>query len=169
MKYDETGVALVALETGASWPAWLGKPHPRTPNTVVEAQLAEEDVEAYVARVLHRITRGGAGSGAWKLGLIATNGKSDAVSVAARARIARALCAAMNGGGRGELLLVADGDIADDARHALLALAGTLVDELGQSCVNVRVRFADSTRESGVMPRVAKVEPQTEATLAGNL
>ncbi len=167
MLIDENGVALVALEAGAPWPSWLGRPHPLTPNTVVEAQLVEERADDYATRVLHRITKGGAGTGALKLGMIATNGDTDAGAVAARARIARALCRAMNHGEGGELILVADGELPDDARHTLLALAGALVDELGASSVNVRVRFPDDTRESGVMPSVAKVGA-VEATLAGN-
>lgn len=168
MLNDETGVALVALEAGASWPAWLGKPHPRTPNTVVEAQLAEETPEEYATRVLHRIARGDLGTGGLKMGLVATNGDNSGEALIARANIARALCAAMNRDGGGELLLVADGNVEDESRHGLLALAGTLIDELGGRSVNVRVRFREP--QSGVMRRVAKVglEPALEAALAGS-
>jgi hypothetical protein len=169
MLYDETGVALVALEAGASWPSWLGKPHPRTPNTVVEAQLVEESAGEYATRVLHRVARGGAGTGPLKLGLIATNGDSSEAATAARSKIARGLCAAMNQNGGGELLLVADGTMTEDARHSLLALAGTLIDQLGFGGVGVRVRFPDTERESGVMPRVARVEPPEESARISTL
>jgi len=157
MDYDEPGVSLVVMEAGASWPDWVGAHHAM--NSVVEAQPASELPEDFAARVTHRLMTLDPRSGPLVSGLIATNGDMDPASVRMRAQIARSACSAMASARGGELLLVTDERVADEVRHGLMSLAGTLCGELAGSDVSVRVRFPEARSESGVIRRAPVVAP----------
>jgi hypothetical protein len=144
-------MSIVVLEAGATWPSWLGEYQRLAPNAVVIAQAFAEPSEVFEARVLHRIEE--ASHEAWlrvRVGVIVVADQPDHDRTAHREPIARALLKAMGTTQEAELVL-AGGEDQETSRHGLLALAGSLCEELGGAHINVRVRFAGT---SGVIPAV---------------
>jgi hypothetical protein len=78
--------------------------------------------------------------------------------VALRRSVARALLKAMGTAQEAELVLAGDSEELEATRHELIALAGSLCEELSCARINVRVRF--SSGRSGVMRSVASSSPE---------
>jgi hypothetical protein len=69
----------------------------------------------------------------------------------------------MLGSAQGELVMTAEADIDDELRHELLALAGTLCDELHQTKITVSVRFSSKVPRSAVRLKAVVPRPIAEA------
>ena len=163
---DEALLSVVVLELGSSWPPWLAEYQQHAPNSVVIAQSSDESGAAFARRIWRKMEEIGARDSAIHAGLLVSNGALDEAAVSARGSICAALLRVMLQKQRGELVLATDLSAADDVRHSLFSLAGTLCDELRGTEVTVRVRF-DTVRPasatSGVRRSVAALA-ESEAT-----
>jgi hypothetical protein len=154
-------MSIVVLEAGAAWPAWLTEYQRLAPNAVVIAQAAPEAVEAFQERVLHRVAEAASsGNGRVRVGVIVSADSPAQDRLELRQRVARALLKAMGTSREAELVLAGDSEELEVSRHGLIALAGTLCEELGGTLVNVRVRFSNT--KSGVMRSVSPSNPDLE-------
>ncbi len=156
---DEALLSVVVLETGSSWPPWLGEYQKHAPNSVVVAQSAEESGSQFAQRIARRVDEIAAGDAAIHAALLVCNGALDEPSVVARRQMCACLLRVMVQKRQGELVLAADARAGDDFRHELFALAGTLCDELRGSEVSVRVRFGSGRPETGVSGVMKSVVP----------
>ena len=151
-------MSIVVLEAGAAWPSWLTEYQRLAPNAVVIAQAATEAADTFQARVLHRVAEAAANSGARvRVGVIVSVDSPTQERAMLRQNVARGLLKAMGTAHEAELVLAGDSEELDASRHQLLALAGTLCEELGGTLVNVRVRFSNT--KSGVMRAVSPSSP----------
>jgi hypothetical protein len=159
-------MSIVVLEAGATWPVWLAEYQRLAPNAVVIAQARAEPMDAFRARVVHRMEEAQHASGARVcVGVIVAAPVAGDEQLSFREGVARALLQLMGSGNEAELVLAGDGHDSDPARHELFAIAGSLCEELGGSKVNVRVRFSNS--KSGVMRSVDPSSPETELASKG--
>ena len=154
-------MSIVVLEAGAAWPSWLTEYQRLAPNAVVIAQAHSEAAESFQARVLHRVAEAINGSGARvRVGVIVSADSPDQDRLQLRQNVARGLLKLMPAGQEAELVLAGDSEELEASRHGLFELAGALCEELGGTCVNVRVRFSNG--KSGTMRSVAPSIPDTE-------
>lgn len=147
MHSDHNGVAFVAMEAGAAWPAWLAEPQAST--ACIETAFSSEAPNDFATRVVQRLLQIESRTGTPAQAVIATNGCVDEATASARARVARAIASSMAAAGRGELWLAADETVTGAGRAELLELAGELCEEHAE--LRVRVRFAPAQSESGVL------------------
>lgn len=144
MRGDEQTASIVVLETGASWPKLAQELQRRATHAIVESQPSSESSTAFTERVRARIAKLRAEGVALKYTVMAISDCAAGEQEHARQEIARTLIDAMRGG-EGELTFAASEHVADDVRHHLLSLAGSLVDELRGAPIGVRVRFTSSS------------------------
>jgi hypothetical protein len=163
MSSDTTPVSIVVMEAGAAWPRWFHGLDQQGANSVVQRQAEEETLEEFSSRVVHRIKEV-SGRGLVRLTVLACNESTTASVLASRYRIASALVRSMSRSGSGELVLAAEADIDDELRHELLALAGTLCDDLHGTSLNVRVLFSSRAPRSAVRLRVVVPPSAAEAS-----
>lgn len=162
MKAASHAVSIVALERGASWPAWVrGACHRRATDAVIEAQGEFELPAVFAQRVqkkLRELTERGA---TVRLAVIVTSGDGSASAEEMRRTLAKSALSAMGSKVEGELMLALEpGDkVVDDARHRLLALAGGLCEELRNYNVTLSVKFAGSLQQSGYLPALHAARP----------
>jgi hypothetical protein len=152
-------MSIVVLEAGAAWPPWLGEYQRLAPNAVVIAQASAEPSELFERRVLHRIAE--ASHDEWlrvRVGVVVCADQRGHDRSALRQNVARALLKAMGTAQEAELVLSGDAEELDASRHELIALAGTLCEELTGARINVRVRFSNG--RSGVMRSVTSSSPE---------
>lgn len=154
MRPDENAVAFIAMEAGASWPAWLSEGDGC--NVCVEAALGTEAPNEFATRVVQRLLQIESRTGTPVQAVIATNGSTDPPTAAARARVAQAIASSMSAAGQGELVIAADDNVADGARAQLFELAGELCEEHAE--LRVRVRFVPPESRSGVVAAAASKE-----------
>jgi hypothetical protein len=155
---DEALLSVVVLESGSTWPPWLGEYQKHAPNSVVVAQSVEESGPDFARRIARRVDEIGAGDAAIHAALLVSNGLLDDASVSARKQMCDSLLRVMIKKRQGELVLAAAAHAGDELRHELFALAGALCDDLRGTPVSVRVRFGSGRPEasvSGVMNSVA--------------
>jgi hypothetical protein len=160
-RHDEL-MSIVVLEAGATWPSWLSEYQRLAPNAVVIAQAHTETIDAFRARVIHRITEATTNSGAKvRVGVIVAVGSASEALLTFRESVARAILQVMGSSTEAELVLAGEGHDGDPVRHELFTLAGALCEQPGGTKVNVRVRFASG--KSGVMRTAAPSTPDTES------
>jgi hypothetical protein len=162
MHSDYNGVAFIAIEAGAAWPAWLAEPHAN--NVFVETAFGAEAPNDFATRVVQRLLQIESRTGTPAQAVIATNGCVDNLTTSARVRVARAITSSMAAAGHGELWLAADESVADSARTELFELAGELCEEHAELCV--RVRFAPAQSESGVVSTSPSSLPAADVSSA---
>src|SRR5687768_16403805 len=90
-------MSIVVLEAGATWPSWLSEYQRLAPNAVVIVQARGEALDAFRARVMHRITEATTSTGAKvRVGVIVAAGSSaDEVQPSFRESVARAILKVM--------------------------------------------------------------------------
>lgn len=149
MSQDAQNLTVLLLEKGAAWPAWSAELRERAPNALVEAQLDDETIDAFEARVLGRLERlrqdrvEGAG-------YVCAPGGPD------HQRVRQRLCHALIGllaANQDAQLILGGGDWRDDDdtagdRASLLELWTALSEESPGH--PVAVRFEDRVTTSGV-------------------
>jgi len=150
---------LIVLELDASWPDWIGELGRNATEAIVEQQADDETADELSQRIVRRVHELAQQRVHMDLGLFLTNGRTDDASVDARYKMARAVLRSMSDAGAGELLIAAETQIDDEARHQLFALAGTLCDELYGAELGVRVRFHNRPAASGTMPKALSELP----------
>lgn len=154
-------MSIVVLEAGAAWPSWLTEYQRLAPNAVVIAQAASETAVSFQERVLHRVTEAKTSDEARvRVGVIVSADSPDQDRLQLRQNVARALLKLMPAGHEAELVLAGDSEELEASKQQLFELAGALCEELGGTCVNVRVRFSNS--KSGTIRSVDPSSPDLE-------
>ena len=129
---------VVILESGSRWPAWLGEDPADTKDLAVVAQRAGESLKSFKRRAARRI-RSFEASAAPLTGVLVCSGGVSTEAFAFRHAIMQKLLGLMQAAQRGHVVLVADGDYAQQRRLAWLA-AG-LNEQLDEtSMVSLRFR-----------------------------
>ena len=159
---SDSPISIVVMEAGARWPCWFRALDRSGANSLVQVQADGEDEQQLVSRVVER-ARGLSGRGAVQRCVLACNESTSQRALAARLQVARGLAHSMLGSAQGELVMTAEADIDDELRHELLALAGTLCDELHQTKITVSVRFSSKVPRSAVRLRAVGPRPIAEA------
>lgn len=154
---EETRTALVVMEAGARWPSYTRELQGRASSAVVESQPPSESFDEFSYRVLSRVRRVEERGTEIPIALLAVSSRVDTEATRARYRMARAILSVLTARGTGELVIIADEFLPEDARHELVAFAGALCDGLAGSKVNVRVRFGAG--DSGTRPLANARDP----------
>jgi hypothetical protein len=155
MSEKSENVSVVVLEQGADWPKWIAEYQRHATNSLVVAYAPGESLDDFVARVGRRLAEL---TSELRVAIVACAAQVDGEHLAARERICHKLLEAMPALGRSEVLLAANVDASESAKHAIFELAGDLCDGLRGSSRVVRVRFSSGRPESGIMTKVAEAE-----------
>lgn len=148
--------ALVVMESGSEWPAWIDECQASGARTI-----AQDDAESpgdLARRVGDVAAALGDGECPVQMAVIACNERIDAAAQSARRRAATALLSAMASRGAGRLLFSVNRRASGRARHAISALASDLAESWGEYGVLVSVRFGRGVPEP--------LEAATEAHVA---
>lgn len=154
MKQLVESYAVVVMEAGSGWPAWLGSPQAQEGNSSALSQLTSETSSEFAQRVVGRVEEL-ASKGRVGRAVLSCCEVREATVLSARFRIARALLRAMSPVG-GELIVSADTSLPDPARHELLALLGLLCEELPGTGLSVHLRFSENLAQSQTRLRAAR-------------
>lgn len=155
-------VALVIMESHATWPARVSELQSRVGRALVESQQPSESPDEFATRVIARLKVLEERGDRVRTAMFAVADTADSEAMATRYRIARAVLSCMPEAGPAELTICADEHVEDDTRHQLFAFAGALADALRGGKVEVHVRFTPSASKSGVRssrPPVLQPEP----------
>jgi hypothetical protein len=138
-------VLFVIVETGARWPIWLSEMQRTVPDVVVVAADRDGTPAELALRVLHRLQSLEADHSRVEYAavLAGTSAATDEV-FEARCRVARAVLRHMARSGTGKLAFAAPSNLPDNSRHELMALVGTLTDQLVGTEMSISIRFGDS-------------------------
>jgi hypothetical protein len=133
---------LVVIEFGASWPRWLNPAH--SGDLAVVAQHYEGSPTDLVAQVANRITR--LTNAGWQLDavVLASNGKADPDSSAARSVLTRGLLAHLRAAGGCHLTLTVNDSLGRRATHSLTTLAAALEPMARASDMVLSVRVGEA-------------------------
>lgn len=153
---ESEGVFIVAMEVGSRWPLWSDHVRIGVPHLVTIVQHAEQPLAVLVSRVLKATAAARQRNQKVQTLAIACNGRCDRNALVARAQIAKSALADMAPGGR--VLLTADDNVPDPARHVLETLAKAVADSAPRD-ISVEVSFGKF--RSGLFP-VADVVPAEE-------
>lgn len=113
---------------------------------VVISQLASEPPLAFATRVMRRIGKAGSPQ-VLARAVLACGPHSDERSLAARAQIAQALLAAAQRGSGAQLTLAAGPRAPARLRRQLLAIAGTMLEQVASPKITVSVQMGDGTAQ----------------------
>jgi hypothetical protein len=144
---------VVILESGSRWPTWLGEDPAATRDVAVIAQRAGETLKSFKRRATRRI-RSFDSKTAPLTGVLVCSGGVSTEAFAFRHAIMQKLMGMMQAAQRGHVVLVADGDYAQQRRLAWLA-AG-LNEQLDESSL-VSLRFR-------TMPRLEPCSSELDET-----
>lgn len=125
-------------------------------------QQADEPSWMFAARVARRVRSLVSGGSCVRQAVVVTNGLDDAPATAARWWMTRALLPALKLSRGGRLILRAPDTLSADARHSLLALAGTVATEVG-AFVEISVLFGSES----LRPPHSAVDNTLEEPLSG--
>ena len=129
---------VVILESGSRWPTWLGEDPAATRDVAVVAQRAGESLKSFKRRATRRV-RSFETSAAPLTGVLVCSMGVSTEAFAFRHAVMQKLLGMMQAAQRGHVVLVADGDYAQQRRLAWLA-AG-LNEQLDEtSMVSLRFR-----------------------------
>lgn len=158
-------VVLVIMEQGSDWPSWVDECRTRTPDAIVIAQQYDELPAELALRVMRRLQGLEASGRTVATSVLAAGEGSDDETFEARCRVARALLTHMSSqGSSGGLVFAGRGAGDDEARHELMALAGTLMDQLTGTDLSIGLRFDHPAQEhSGVWARSTGIETESSA------
>jgi hypothetical protein len=129
-------VSLVVMEPGSEWPRHFG----HDSNLVAFSQKREKLLQRTQEEldILRRSQQ------SVRVAVLACNGDTDGEVDQYRAKIARTLLTAVMGTTFGRLVLSASGSASLRVRQELLALAGTLTDQLCGTSATVSLRFTEA-------------------------
>ncbi len=129
---------VVILESGSRWPTWLGEDPAATKDVAVIAQRAGESLKSFKRRATRRI-RSFETNAAPLTGVLVCSGGVSTEAFALRHAVMQKLLGMMQAAQRGHVVLVADGDYAQQRRLAWLA-AGLNEQLDDTSMVSLRFR-----------------------------
>jgi len=159
--------SMMVLEAGAAWPQWMQDYQRQAPNAVVVAHAPSESMSDLSARVRRRLDEL---TGVLTVAIVACAPTLDPEHLAARKAMCRSLLEAMRSDVGGEVVLAARDTDADEAKHALFELAGTLCEGLSDSTRTVRVRFSSARSVSGIVTKpAAAARPLPNLATVGGL
>jgi hypothetical protein len=135
---DMPMVSLIVMEPGSEWPGHVGDHS----NLVAFSQKGEKMLQ----RTQERLDTLRRGQQSVRVAVLACNEEAEGSAGGCRAKIARTLLAAVKDTTFGRLVLSAKGGASHRLRQELLALAGTLSDELRGTTATVSLRFPEASR-----------------------
>lgn len=159
MMDDETErerACVVVMEAGSEWPPSLDR---RTADCAVIPQQPGESPGELALRASRRVLGLREQGVTLDAVVIAAGPRSDDEAVAGRRAVARSLVLAMETARAGELVFSAPSRISEQARHALVGLAGTLAGQARGRRLTVGVRFPP--------PGTAELSDEDARSLAG--
>jgi hypothetical protein len=130
---------LVVVEAGAKLPE--PSPSEEIGDIVIVVQRAGERPGEVAVRVARHVARAESDGRRVRDALLVVGEKSDGQVLAGRTLLARALLVHQVRAGSGELVISAPSSLVPDARHELMALAGTITRELRGAPIGICVRF----------------------------
>lgn len=131
-------VSLVVMEKGSAWPG-----HVAAMEDVIA--FSHDDV-GLLQRTEEKLATLRSSRQAVRLAVLACNTDHGGSSVGRRARIARALLAAVSSAALGRLVLCASSHAPPSLRAELLGLAGELTGELGHARATISLLFTEPAR-----------------------
>jgi hypothetical protein len=131
-------VSLVVMEPGSEWPRQVGN----HPNLIAFTQKGEKLLQR-TQEELETLRRGQQNV---RVAVLACNGDADGGVDGYRAKIARSLLASVTSTTFGRLVLSAKGGASLRVRQELLALAGTLSEQLRGTTATLSLRFTAPSR-----------------------
>lgn len=135
-------VVLVIMENGSDFPTWVEECRDQTPDAIVIAQQRDETPAELALRVVRRLHALEARGRTVSTSVLAAGDGSDDEIFEARCRVARALLTHMSlQNASGGLVFAAREAGADEARHELMSLAGTLMEQLAGTDLSIGLRF----------------------------
>jgi hypothetical protein len=154
---NPAGVLFVVVEAGGQWPAWLSKLQRVVHDVVVVAAYRDGTPAELALRVLHRLQALEASKDRAQMAVVlaGTSSAHDEV-FEARCLMARALLRHMAADKTGKLVYSATSTLTDDSRHELMALVGTLTEQLIGTQMSISVRFGSPEDSRAVARRPSK-------------
>jgi hypothetical protein len=134
---DMAMVSLVVMEPGSEWPRHVG----HHSNLVAFSHKGEKLLQR-TREELDALRRSRQNV---RVAVLACNGETSGEADSCRAQIARTLLAAVMGTTFGHLVLSAGGSAALRVRQELIALAGTLSEQLRGTSATVSLRFTEAS------------------------
>jgi hypothetical protein len=154
---NPAGILFVVVETGGQWPAWLSKLQRVVHDVVVVAADPDGTPAELALRVLNRLQSLEASKDHAQMAVVlaGTSSAHDEV-FEARCLMARALLRHMAAEKTGKLVYSAGSRLPDDARHELMALVGTLTEQLIGTQMSISIRFGDPEDSHAVARRPSR-------------
>jgi hypothetical protein len=138
--------AIVVMESGGEWPAWLAAYEPFAPSTRVIVQQEDESLSSLAGRLAVRLDELERAGESVDLAIVACSERADDAALAARRDMARSILGAMAERGSGSLWFTESQRKSGGARQALSMLANDLMQEWYESGLTVSVRFGQPSR-----------------------
>lgn len=161
MMDPQPGMLFVIAEAGSRWPSWLANYQRVVPDVAVVASDADATPAELALRALKRLqTIESHGSRVRMAVVLAGPGEPPDEVFQARCLVASAVLKHMAGDNQGKLAFAASDSTLPEARHELLALVGTLTNQLVGTALSISVRFepVKAAAGSGVRARAGLVE-----------
>lgn len=136
------GVLLVAVESGAFLPPWLGHCQDRVSDVFVLVGNADEPADALLKRVEQRVSL--LAESEHRLGLVVLvvePGPASPEAASLRMRVSDRLLGYLDQLGEGMLLLLTEESASLESRMQLLSMAGNLAQQVKGTKLSVSVRF----------------------------
>lgn len=150
----EQRVCVVVMEAAGEWPAFVEREG--SANWAVIAQQPGETPGELALRSSRRVSTLTEHGARIDTVIVAAGPHCDDDVFAARCAVARSLIQAM-GTSRGRLLFSAPAKLPEAARHELVALAGTLANQVRGTSLTVGVKFAEDKRQGSSLRDVEPV------------
>ncbi len=164
---DGQQVVLVIMEHGSDFPTWVEECRSRTPDAIVIAQQGDEAPAELALRVVRRLQALEARGRTVSTSVLAAGDASDDEVFESRCRVARALLTHMSLQDSSGGLVFAGREVGDDeARHELMALAGTLMEQLTGTQLSIGLRFGRATEPHSGLWACGEDAAQVETSAA---
>lgn len=155
-------VSILVIESGGYSLPWLKREGSGqlsagqvSPDVMVISQLAGEPPQVFATRVMRRMARLERSTVVSRAVLVC-GPRSDELSLAARARVSQALLASLQVAPFAKLTLAAPQSAPDQLRHQLLAIAGTMLEQVRGVAISVQLGDGGSTRR-GALTETAEI------------
>lgn len=154
---NPAGVLFVVVEAGGQWPTWLSQLQRVVHDVVVVAADRDGTPAELALRVLHRLQSLEASKIRPQMAVVlaGTSLAHDEI-FEARCLVARAVLRHMTSATIGKLVYSAPAKLSDDSRHELMALVGTLTEQLVGTQMSISIRFGDQADSQAVVRRPSK-------------
>jgi hypothetical protein len=154
---SRSGVLFIVAETGGRWPRWVSDLQREVHDVVVVAGDPDGTPAELALRVLHRLESLESSERRTEQAVVLAGVSPSHDEVfEARCLIARALLKHMAPAGTGGLVYSAPSALPDDSRHELMALVGTLTEQLVGTQLSISIRFGDGHEARRSHPRASR-------------